>query len=148
MGEDDGDRFRIRAFRRGESASEKRLDPDDREIFLGHILRDQLFRIAAAGEVGARLRVAGEAGEGLRALLPAKKIGRRDDVGLAGLLGVGLPDGDDAVRVAIGQLLEKNGVNDGEDGAVRADPEGKREDGEETEAGRFAQLAESEAKVG
>ncbi len=61
--------------------------------------------------------------------------------------------GDDSLRVTmrsgvrVRQRAEEDGVDDAEDGGVGADAEREGEDGHEREAGRFAELAESEAEV-
>ena len=52
-----------------------------------------------------------------------------------------------SVGLRIRERSQQDRVDHAEDRGVRADPEREGEDGDESEARRFAQLAESEAKV-
>src|SRR6202012_1216547 len=57
-------------------------------------------------------------------------------------------EGGEAVGVLVGIGMEKDGVDDAEDGGGGADAEGEGEDCGEGETGGFAELAEGEAGVG
>ena len=54
----------------------------------------------------------------------------------------------EAIGVAIGEGIDEDGVDDGEDGGGGADAEGEREDGGGGEGGAFAEFAEGVAEVG
>jgi hypothetical protein len=54
---------------------------------------------------------------------------------------------NESLRLRVGKRPEEDVVDDAEDGAVGADPEREGEHRNDGEAGRFAQLAESEAEV-
>ena len=54
---------------------------------------------------------------------------------------------NEPIRLRIGQRPEQDVVDDAEDGAVRADAEREGEHGDDGEARRFAELAESEAEI-
>jgi hypothetical protein len=49
--------------------------------------------------------------------------------------------------MGIGKRLEQDGVHDAEDGCVRADAEGKRDNSDRGEAGRSAQHAQAVADI-
>ena len=53
----------------------------------------------------------------------------------------------EAIRIAKGEGIEQNRIDDAEDRCDRADAQGERQDGREREAGDPAQLANSEANV-
>ncbi len=54
---------------------------------------------------------------------------------------------DEAIGVCEGERAEDDGVDDAEDGRVGADAEGESEDGDESEAGIFAEGAEGVAEI-
>jgi hypothetical protein len=56
-----------------------------------------------------------------------------------------LPDDDETAAVAVGEGLEEDGVDYGEEGSGGSDAKGEGEDRGEGEAGGFAELAESVA---
>ena len=55
---------------------------------------------------------------------------------------------DHAIGVGIGEGVDKDGVNHGEDGACGADAEGEREDCGEDEAGSLAKFAGGVLEIG
>ena len=57
------------------------------------------------------------------------------------------PDHHALVGVGVGQRLQQDGVDDGEDGAVGADPEGEGENGGGREAGRAREGAGAAAGI-
>ena len=56
-------------------------------------------------------------------------------------------DREEMIGVLVGQRSEQDRVDDREDGGVRTNSEREGEDGDKSEAGRFAQLAQGEAKI-
>src|SRR4029077_2893444 len=54
---------------------------------------------------------------------------------------------DELLRIGIGQRIEEHAVDDGEDGGVGADAEGKSEDRDEGEPGILAQRARAVAQI-
>jgi hypothetical protein len=77
--------------------------------------------------------------------LPIEIIGQRDGVILA-RPGRFVQD-HDPVRVWIRKRPQQNRVDDAEDRGVRADPERKRQDRNQSEPGRLAELAKSKLKI-
>ena len=74
--------------------------------------------------------------------LPIEIIGQRDGEVLA-RAGRFVQD-HDAIGIRIRQRLEKDGVDDTKGGGVRTDAERKRQDSNERESRRLAELAQSE----
>src|SRR5438309_4917770 len=62
-------------------------------------------------------------------------------------IGLGLPEPDELVRLGIGQCAQEDGVDDAEDGRVRADTEGLSENGDHSKATAYEQHAEAEMNV-
>src|SRR6266853_6240868 len=56
-------------------------------------------------------------------------------------------DEHDARRVAEAERTKQNSVDDGEDGGVRADAEGERQNGDQSETGTLGQEAERVTKI-
>ena len=56
-------------------------------------------------------------------------------------------DGGDGGGIMDGERAKEYGVNDGEDGRVGSDADGQGENGDDGEAGRFEEDAETVAKV-
>ena len=65
----------------------------------------------------------------------------------ARLIGIRFCHDHEPIGIGVRQRPEQDGVDHTKDGGVRPDAERKREDGDESEAGRFAQLAKSETEI-
>ena len=84
--------------------------------------------------------------EGPRPLAPGDEVGGGDHVA-AGAAAIGLPDGDEAIRVAIWQRLQHHGAHDAEHGRGRADAERQRQERRRGEARRAPQHAKAMTNV-
>ena len=84
-------------------------------------------------------------GFGLAKLLDLRAV----EAGVADVAGfIDEAELDHAVGAGVGEGIDEDGVNDGEDGACGADAEGEGEDGGEDEAGAFAEFASGVLEVG
>ncbi len=82
---------------------------------------------------------------GLAELLDLEAV----ESGVAGVAGlVEEAELHDAVGTGVGEGIDEDGVNDGEDGACGADAEGEGEHGGEDEAGALAKFASGVLEVG
>ena len=98
---------------------------DGREIFeLGEILSEELIR--GSGKEGIVAAIAG--------------AGRDTAV-------VGVAEADEGGGISDGEIFEKDGVDESEDGGVGANAEGEGEDGGGGEARSFGELTRGEAEV-
>ena len=107
-----------------EVAAEDGLDAHDVEEVAGDLEGGDAFGAGGGGEGGHAARVERHVSEGVRAGAPVAEVGVRDGEAANGLVGVGGPEGDDAIAVAEWEGLEEDGVRDAEDGGVGADAEG------------------------
>src|SRR5258706_9003893 len=78
---------------------------------------------------------------------PIGKVRVRSCAALRSSRAVSLPNDHQLVRIRERQRLEKDGVNDTEDGSVRADAQSERNRSDDAEAGRLEQKAYSIADV-
>src|SRR5208282_2747070 len=137
---DDDYRAAARAIFFGEEgAANDGFDAKERENAGGHVLRVEALGLAGAGESDARGASGFDGFEGMALVAPVDPIlvGGRDS-GVGTFFG----DEDEAGRIAERERTEEDGVDDGQDGRVRADAEGEREDGDGGEAGAFCEEAE------
>ena len=94
--------------------------------------------------------VAGQGGEDFVARLVILQIGVRElkeARGCCSLAGIEAGDGGEFVGVLDGQRVEDQGVDEGEDGGVGADPDGQGEDDDEDENRIAADAAQGVTEV-
>ena len=131
----------------GEAAAEFQACAEEAEVSGRHVDRLDLLGPIAAGEIdaGPAEIVRGDVFEYLRLL-------RQEVDGGYGVVGVGAglsgePELDNAVGVGVRKRAEKGGVDEGEDGGVGADTEGKSGDGGDGEGVGTAERSEGLAEL-
>ena len=107
-----------------------------------------ILRVLARAPDGRGPGVGGHRGKGVILRPQIAKIRKgMDRFVLARMLRRGRPDHREAIRVWKRKRAQQDSVDDTEDRAVRADPEGESEHGNESEAGRLNELAKSVAEI-
>ena len=123
-----------------EIAAEDRFDTEELPIVEGHGFGEDALGSVAAGEGDGVEAVSGGVLQGGGAVLVIGEIGGGD--GHAS--GAGLfPQCEQALRVAVREAAEHDGMDDAEDRSVDAEAEGEGENGDSGEAGGLAEGAEA-----
>jgi len=105
-----------------EEAADNGMDAEGFEEFGGdHVAGDAFGSLAGTEEVVVFVAVHGERGEGLVVALPVEEVGVVD--GSARDTGYGVVDGDELAGFWVGERVEEDTVNDGEEGGVGTDAE-------------------------
>ena len=94
------------------------------------------------------LLISGEFGEDVVLRAHVLEIHIRNAGEIHSFLRLGFEHDDELIGRGVGQWLEQNGVDDAEDGGVRADAEGEGENRNRGEAGILAHHAERVTRVG
>jgi hypothetical protein len=129
-----------------EKAADDGMDAEDFEEFVGdHVAGEAFGDFAAAEEVVVLVAVHGERGEGLVVALPVEKVGVVD--GSAFDAGDRVVEGDELAGLWVGERIEENAVDNGEEGGVGANAESQSENGDGGEERRLAERAKSVTKV-
>ena len=108
------------------------------------------LRLARSGERRPSWRSHGHVGEDVVLGLPVVIVGGRDAEVLASredVLGRGVRDDDDPLRLGEGKRLEQDRVDDAENGRVRPDAQGEHADRDGGEPGALAERAERVPEV-
>jgi hypothetical protein len=115
------------------------MDSKHLKKILGNMGADNDFRFVLRGESEAQRVKRGDAFQRAALFLKLRRfrVGKQNAV--RATLPVDLRDGNEAARVLVRQGLEENGMDDTEDGGVRADAQGQSEEGDGGEAGIFLQ---------
>ncbi len=132
-------------------ATEERVDTEHIEKFRRDALAAQALRFTRDRECKRRAAIERKAGEGfvLGAEIGEIRETDRIETGVGARVAlVERADGDELLRLWKRQRLKQDGVDNAKDRGVRPNAEGKGENGDDGEAGRFRQLAESETQLG
>ena len=136
------------------AASSAREGAPDQWLHAEHIeeaMRDhavgQLRRLIDAGEVHIIVASTRDRFERCDLLLELAEPRRREALALQVLLHVLRLDRDELVGIRERQRREQHRVHHAEDRGVRANPERQRQDGDDGETRRLAELPESEAEI-
>src|ERR1700730_11999056 len=100
---------------------------------------------ALSGEIEAEAADGGDLLKRLVLRLVIEEVG--SGKGCLLQIGLGLPEPDELVRLGIGQCAQEDGVDDAEDGGVRADTKSQSKDGDRSKATAFEQRTEAELDV-
>ena len=131
----------------GEGAAHQRALAEDAEIILGHETAGDRGRLFNPGNVIVIVAARGKGFERSHLLFELAETGGRQGFARAVLLQIPRLHREDAIGVRIRQWRHQDGVDDGENGGVRADAEGEREDRDESEARRLPELAKCVTEV-
>ena len=135
-----------RVFLRGEGAAQHDGRAKEAEVGFADVdAVDLLGMVAGEVEAGAAEVVGGDVLKDAGLLPPVVELGGRSGGSFA--LGRCEQELDDAVGVGIGERLEQDGVDDGEDGGVGSDAKGQGCDGCDGEAGIFEEAAQGVLEV-
>jgi hypothetical protein len=129
----------------GKGAAEDGLNAEGGEEGCGNHEAVEAFGFGGAGKVVVLVAVDGHGGEGFAGPLPVKEVGIAD--GGAVHAGILLVDGDEPAGIWVGQRIEDDSVDDGEERGIGADAEGQGEDGDGGEAGGFEEHAQGVTQV-
>ena len=133
---------------RPKTAAQQWADAKDVKNIGGRSEAGDILRVLARAPDGGGPGVGGHRGKGVILRPQIAKIRKGMDLFvLARMLRRGGPDHREAIRVWKRKRAQQDGVDDTEDRAIRADPEGEREHGNEGEAGRLDELAKSVAEI-
>ena len=122
------------------------MDAEEFEKFgRDHVAGDAFSGFSGAEEVVVFVAVHRQGGEGLIVALPVEEVGVVD--GSAGDAGNGIVERDELAGVWVGERIEKDAVDDGEESGVGADAEGERENGDDGEERGLAEHAEGVTQV-
>src|SRR5579871_6238768 len=132
-------------FARSEESTNHGLHAQQGKKFRRDKLRVEFLRFTQAVE-----REAGAACDGYRrkaaiVVPPIAEIGIGNRAGSE--IGLALVEHNELLGMRIGNRIEQHGVDDGEEGSVRADAERQSEDGDGGEARTFAQCPSGEARI-
>jgi hypothetical protein len=149
------ERDRVRAgsgiFFRKERPADSGPDPQNREVVGSDDLTGDALRPLGSGQVERPALIGRGTFEDLLELPEGLELRVGPDHVIAGRFAVhrGNDERDlhEAVRLAERKRPQERGVDDAEDGRVRADPHGKRKDGDRREPGLLAQRAHAVAQV-
>ena len=108
-------------------------------------MRSRLLGLAASREAVAEAPRDGHGGESFVVFLPVAEIGIGD--GAIFEIGLAFVEDDELVGMGIGQRIQKNAVDHGEQGSVGADAEGQGKDGDRGEAGILAERTGAKAQI-
>ena len=122
---------------RGQYSTDRGIDTEDREQRGVDDLLRQLLRLSVTG-VGRAKRHADDRHVGERPihLAPMEVIPRRNDVVLSVARKIVLPDYRESIGVPVGQPLNEQRIDDGEDGGVGTDPDRQGGNGDGRECWR------------
>ncbi len=134
----------------GGRAAEERRDSEGFESAGGDELAVEAFGAFFGGVENVGAGASGDAIEDVILRGVGAEFGGSDSgagTAVSGLVGVADLHDDEAVGVRVGEGVEQDSVDDGEDGGGGADAEGESENGDGGEAGIFAQHAQSVTKI-
>ena len=108
----------------GEQAAKRGLDAEQGESAVGDVEAVDVFWLSGAGDIEGIAGVDADVFQGL-ALLAINEVVRGREVQVFDVdAGRGVPDADEPVGVGVGQRLEEDVLNHGEDDGVGADADG------------------------
>ncbi len=105
--------------------------PSSLEQVRGDQLAAHPLRVAEAGEDEGEAAIDGHRREDMVVTVPVEEVRIRDRAG--GEIRLALVDADEPIGMGIGQRIEEDAVHDREQGGIRADAEGERQDGHQRE---------------
>ena len=145
---DHGDaRSAVHLVRGGERTAKHRLHAEHvEEVRVDHRSR-QPVRLIGGRERDARRAKAGETGEAVMARAPVEKVRRVGAVETLSRQAIGAADQDEIAGARKRQRTQQHRVDHAEDGGVRADADGDRQDGEQRERRRATERAGGIAQI-
>ena len=130
-----------------ERAAQLRLDAQQGKEVGRDALAVNPLRLADARQVKALVGGRRHAFKDLVLITPVYVVSHRGRVARVSASGVVLPDHHEPFGVSIRQGAQQHRVDDTEDGAVRADPQGQSDHGDGGEAGVFPERPQAVAQV-
>ncbi len=115
------------------ASSQRRLDSQNIQEISGDQKTLDALRCFQAGKVRAPPTIETHLLEGLILRTPIEVIGHRSFVAYYSATWLRFPDRDYAIELRKGQRLDEQCVDDAEDGAVGANADGQRDDGDDRE---------------
>ena len=130
-----------------ENAAKERLHAEGSEKILRYPDAVEIFRFTATGQGESSIRLGGKLGKTLLSVAPGGVTRPGNIRAIETAFRERTPDAHELFRLRIGKRTEEQGVDRGEQHRVRADPEGERDDRENSEPRLAQELSESVTKV-